>query len=289
MSAVTTTIKDLLKAKDSKQISGMQYMKGLMGEVRSQVVEELSYARSGTYSAQMLKANLASCERYLSAFESSAGREMNHLLDAAWDGGSDLVPAAMRSGGLFVAFGHIPGPLLTTMKDFAFHKIAGLSGDAFVKIRGTLSLGILGQKTPQEVIQSIAGTLESPGVFKSLEARAETIAKVEMGRAFSGATVESLKQSSQSVPGMMKEWWHAGHPKMPRLIHVRLNGQRQPVDKPFLFGSLQFDYPRAPNLPAQEVINCGCEVVPWHPGWKDAAPAQKRMAAAVCEHGVQGA
>ncbi|MDA8137991.1 MAG: phage minor head protein [Desulfobacteraceae bacterium] len=279
MTTVTATIKEFLKAKDARQVSGEQYLRGLMGEVRGQVVEELSGLRSDTYTARMLKANLSSIERYVGAFESRAGREMNTLLDAAWNGGADLVPAAMRAGGLFAAFGHIPGPLLATLKEFAFHKIAGLSTDAFTKIRGELSLGILGQKTPHQVIQSIAGSLESPGVFKSLEARAETIAKVEMGRAYSSATVESLNQAVQSVPQMQKEWWHAGHPKTPRINHVRLNGQRQPVDKPFHYGGLIIEYPRAPSSPPQETINCGCEVVPWHPDWKQAAPAQKRLAA----------
>jgi len=267
MATVTAEIKRLLKAKDARQLSGQQALGGLMAEVKRQVTEELAFVRAETYTAQMLKSNLASIELYLSAFETRAGAEMGTLLDAAWEAGADLVPAAMRQGGLFVAFGHIPGPMLATLKEFSFFRIAGLAEDAFAKVRGELSLGLLGVKTPQQVVQAIAGSLDSPGVFKSLEARAETIAKVEMGRAQSAATVESLKQAADSVPQMQKEWWHAGHPKVPRLTHVRLNGQRQPVDKPFHYGGLIIEYPRAPSSPPQETINCACEVVPWHPSW----------------------
>lgn len=280
MADVTTTIKSLLKAKDAKQVTGAQYLRGLMGEVRSQITAELAGLRGETYTAQMLRANLASVERYLDGFKKSASTEMGRLLDAAWEGGADLVPAAMREGGLFFAFGHIPGPLLASFKEYSTHKISGLAGDAFTRIQGELSLGILGQKTPHQVIQAVAGSLDKPGAFKSLEARAETIAKVEMGRAYSAATVEGLGQAARSVPEMQKEWWHAGHPKTPRINHVRLNGQRQPVDKPFHYGGLIIDYPRAPTAPAQEVINCGCEVVPWHPGWgKTTAEAQPLAAA----------
>lgn len=279
MAGVTAEIKRLLKAKDAKQITGKKALRGMMAEIKRQLVDELSTLRGETYTAQMLRANLASVERYLTAFDTAAGAEMSRLLDATWEAGADLVPAAMREGGLFVAFGHIPGPLLTTLKDFSAHKISGLAGDAFNKIRGELNLGILGQKTPHQVVQSIAGSLDSPGVFKSLEARAETIAKVEMGRAYSSATVEGLGVAARSTPEIMKEWWHAGHPKVPRINHVRLNGQRRPVDEPFVIGSLTIDYPRAPTSPAQEVINCACEVVPWHPSWGEAAAGSKRLAA----------
>jgi hypothetical protein len=270
MSSVTTTIKNLLKAKDAKVLSGRQAVGGLMAEVRRQIVADLSGLRGESYTAQMLRANLSSVERYLSAFDAAAGREMNQLLDAAWEAGADLVPAAMRQGGLFVAFGHIPGPLLASLKEYSTHKIKGLSGDAFNKVRGELSLGILGQKTPHQVIQAIAGDLAgagAPGTFGQLEKRAETITKLEMGRAYSSATHEGLQQAGKSVPEMMKEWWHAGHPKVPRVSHVGLHGQRRPMDQNFEWGSLSIEYPRAPSAAVGEVIHCGCEMVPWHPAW----------------------
>lgn len=281
MATVTEEIKRILKSKDAKQISGQQAVRGMLEEVKTQLVDELAFLRGETYSAQMLRSNLASVERYLSAFESNATASMSKLLDAAWDAGADLVPAAMREGGLFVSFGHIPGPLLSSLKEYTTHKIIGLAGDAFTKVRGELSLGILGQKTPHQVIQAIAGNLDSPGTFRQLEARAETIAKTEMGRAYSSATAEGLQQAAKSVPEMQKEWWHSGHPKVPRITHVGLHGQRRPVDENFKYGSLSIEYPRAPSAEAKDVIHCGCEVVPWHPSWgekADATPLNQREA-----------
>jgi hypothetical protein len=276
MTTAAAEIGRLLAQKEKDLLSGQAALRGMLAEAKRQIVEELAALPGETYTAQMLKANLASVERYLSAFESNGSVEMSRRLDQAWESGADLVPAAMREGGLFVTFGHIPGPLLRTLKDYSAHKISGLASDAFNKIRGELSLGLLGQKTPHQVIQAIAGTLDSPGAFKSLEARAETIAKVEMGRAYSTATVEGLKQASSSVPEMEKQWVHAGHPKVPRVNHVRLHGTHVPVDEPFVIGSLVIDYPRAPNLPAEEVIHCGCDVVPWHPAWGKKAGGEAR-------------
>ena len=269
MATVTEEITRLLQAKDRKILDGSQAVRGLLTEVKRQIVDELQAVRGESYAAYHLKQNLTSIERYLQAFESSASAELDKLLDAAWDAGTDLVPTAARAGGLSVAFGHIPGPLLVALKDFGFHKIRGLSSAAFDRIRGELSLGILGQKTPWEVTQAIAGTLDSPGVFKSIEARAETITKVEMGRAYSQATQIGMEQATRSVPELKKQWWHAGHPKQPRQNHLKLHGQIQPVDRPFLLGSLSMRFPRDPRAPAAEVIGCGCEVVPWHPNWSN--------------------
>ena len=278
MTSVTQAIKRILKAKDAKMLSGANALKAMMEEVKGQVAAELSATVGDSYTALMMRQNLASFERYIAAFESSAGRELSSLLDAAWDTGADLVPAAMREGGLYIAFGHIPGPILSTLKEYATHTISGLSADAFAKVRGELNLGILGQKTTHQVVQAIRGSLDTPSIFKSLERRAETIAKVEMGRAYSTATVEGLGIAARSVPGMEKQWWHAGHPKTPRLSHLRLDGQHKPVDEMFYTGGLQIDYPRAPSAPAQEVINCACEVVPWHPSWSGAGGSRVKNA-----------
>jgi hypothetical protein len=211
---------------------------------------------------------------------------MNRLLDAAWEDGGDLVPEALRAGGLSVAFGHVPGPLLESLKEFSFHRIKGLTGDAFTKIRGELSLGILGQKTPQQVATSIAGGLESPGVFNSLEERAEVITQVEMGRAYSQASQISMDQAAASVPELKKQWWHAGHPKRPRQNHLALHGQVQPVDRPFVIGSLEIDFPRSPKAPASEVIRCGCDHVPWHPTWAhDQLPIRNQRGEVIARRG----
>jgi hypothetical protein len=136
-------------------------------------------------------------------------------------------------------------------------------------MNGELSLGVLGQKTPFEVAKAIAGTLKDPGIFRNVLTRAATITEVEMGRVFSTATVESLKKAATIVPGMQKEWLHAGHPRMPRLSHLRLHGQHKNMDEPFITGSLVIDYPRDTKAPLEEVMHCGCEVVPWMEKWEN--------------------
>ena len=62
-------------------------------------------------------------------------------------------------------FGELPQSVLETLKDFALHKIGSLGDAAWDKIRGELTLGMLGLKTPHEVMQSIIGAVDKPSIF----------------------------------------------------------------------------------------------------------------------------
>lgn len=268
--SVTAEISRLLKAKEQKLLDGTLAIKGLLSEVQKQILAELAAVSGDSYTAMNLRQNLASIERYLQGFESSAQGELGKLIDDAWQLGGDLPFEAARAGGLLATgFGHIPGTVLETLKDLSTYRISGLSGAAFDKIRGELSLGILGQKTPHQVTQAIAGTLQSPGVFRSIAERAEIITGVEMGRAYSQATELGMAQAQSSVPALKKQWWHAGHPKQPRQNHLKLHGQVQPIGQKFLLGSLAMMFPRDPAAPASEVIRCGCDHVPYLEVWAE--------------------
>ena len=156
---------------------------------------------------------------------------------------------------------------LEVLKEFSFHRLEGLSNAAFANIRSELILGVLGQKTPHEVARAIGKKIDGPGPFKSLRHRAEAITRTEMGRVFSAATQHRMDEASQAVPGLKKKWKHSGHPKVARPHHKALDGYVEDVDKPFLVGSVSMMYPRDPAAPVGEIINCGCDHIPWHPAW----------------------
>jgi len=268
MSAVSAEVLRLLKLKDQKILDGQAAVAALLAEAKRQILDELLSVAGDSYSAAALRQNLASIEKALQTFESAAGRELTGQLAGAWDLGEDLPSAAARAAGqLGMSARMVPQALLRTLQDFSAHKISGLAADAFTKIRGELTLGILGQKTPHQVYSAIVGALESPGIFPSIEARARVIALTEMGRAYSAASQLGMEEAAGSVPGLQKQWWHAGHPRRPRQNHLLLHGQVQPVNKPFLIGSVALMYPRDPKAPAREVIACGCVHVPYHPDW----------------------
>lgn len=97
------------------------------------------------------------------------------------------------------------------------------------------------------------------------EYRARATSLTEMLRAHSVAREEAIQQSPATD---RREWRHTGgHRIAPRENHVAMNGQIVAKEKPFtLIGRNGSTYhpmfPRDPNLPAEEVINCHCTHFP---------------------------
>ncbi len=257
MAWVSEEVTDILRKKDQGLIDGAEAMVRLLREVRDQVIVELSHVPEGEFDAWRLRKVLDSIRYSLDRFGESAVSTASGLLDDAWGLGADLVDAYAGASGVAFGFGELPQSVLDVMKEFTFGKIRNLEAAAWDRIRGEITLGVLGQKTPHEVMQSIVGQVDRPSVFGSIENRAEVITKTEMGRAFSRATFERLKQAEKAAPGMMKEWRHRGHPKEPRPSHLWADGNRVPVGEPFSIGGVSMMYPRDPTAPLSEVINCG--------------------------------
>ncbi|TAN61056.1 hypothetical protein EPN18_07415 [bacterium] len=197
-----------------------------------------------------------------------AKTEISGLIDDAGQMGIEMVDAPLSAAGIYTGFNISKSSMeRLAMKDFAGHVTQNLYGDAWSKIKSELTLGVLGGKTPQEVSKAIGANLTDPSIFTSLDARAEAITKTELGRAFSMAAQSRMEEAAGYVDGLEKQWLHAGHPRMARPYHLALNGYHVPVDEPFLVGNVAMMYPRDPKAPIGEVINCGCDHVPYHVRW----------------------
>jgi len=273
MASVTSEIRKIIRQKDEGVLDGQKAVKKLLEELKKQTVYDLSRVPGESFDAHYLRQVLASVEKHVADFASSVKKDLGGRLDATWDLGGDVIAAPATAAGIYSGFGYLPRNVLETWKDWAGHKIDGVSMDAWNKIRGEISLGVLGQKSPYDVIQAVAGDIAGkPSVFKSIEQRAEVIVRMEMGRIFSAATQKGLEQSAETVPEMKKQWWHAGHPMQPRPSHLAAHGQIRPVNEPFDVGGVAIMYPRSVEAPLSETINCGCDFVPWHPGWDAELP-----------------
>lgn len=265
MPDVTATLKQILIDQQRRIIDGQETVRRLLYEVKRQVLAELATAPADSFGAYRLQQTLSAIDAYLAGFEQSARATIGAAITDAWDAGQTLLPQLATAAGLRVNTYWLSSNLLDSLKEFAWGKITAVKNDTAAAIRAELSLGVLGQKTPQEVAAAIAGSLERPGVFASVTARAEVITKTEMGRAFSMANQKSLEAAQETIPELQKMWLHAGHPKRARIYHLRLHGYTLPVREKFLVGNIAMQYPRDPTAPASEVINCGCTHVGWLP------------------------
>lgn len=259
MPDVTRTIREAIRAKDRAVISGTKAMLTILRDLQKQVIDELGRAALGSWDAYHLRQMERALETQVTAFEKRAHHEAAGLLTESWNLGRALVDEPLIASGLGGVWSgyHLSTTVLETLKDFTFGKISGVSAAAFDRIKAELTLGVLGGKTPQEVARAIGTNLKDPSVFRSIARRAETITGLEMGRVFSMAAQARMEQAAGHVPGLEKQWFHAGRPVEPRPSHVAAHGRHVPVDRPFNVGGVEMMFPRDPGAPLEETINCG--------------------------------
>ncbi|MDD5348448.1 MAG: hypothetical protein PHT59_07535 [Candidatus Omnitrophica bacterium] len=265
MAKVTQVIKNALKEKDRAIISGSESMLRILEDLHGQVQAALGKAALGTWDAYHLRQYLDQIEYQIANYAAESKTRFSGLLDTAWAAGKTVVDAPLAVNGIYTGF-HLSATVLDTLKEYSNGYLENLYQDAWYKIKGELTLGIVGNKTPQEVARAIGETIDK-GRFANIAARAETIAQTEMGRVFSEATQLRMEQVAENVPGIEKQWIHAGHPKQARPTHVAANGQHVPVNEPFMIGGIPMMFPRDPAAPIAETINCGCDHIPYHESW----------------------
>lgn len=256
MATVNSEIRRILKDKDRAIKSGTRAMLDVLKVLQKDTLDQLGQAAITEWDSYHLKQMLDSIEEQVAKFSSEGKAEAGRLLDDSWDMGKTLVDTPLAQAGIYTGF-RLSTSVLNTLKDFTFHKIEGLSDSAWEKIRSELTLGVMGNKTPQEVAKAIGMNLKDPSIFTSIAHRAEVITQTEMGRVFSTAAELRMEEAGDYVKDLEKMWRHVGHPKVPRPSHLAADGQHVPVDEPFDIGGVTMMYPRDPGAPIEETINCG--------------------------------
>jgi hypothetical protein len=165
-----------------------------------------------------------------------------------------MVDSPLQFVGVRVAAPELGRSVLEILQGYSADLIKGLSADAIKKINSEIAMGVMGGKPIQEVVKAVGRNLYDPSVFKTIASRAETITRTEMGHVHSAARQARIEQVVESNDvKWMKKWISSGKAR-PRAHHAALDGVTIPVDEMFLG---YIDYPHAPGLPAEEVVNCG--------------------------------
>ncbi len=267
MITVSAAIKKALQAKEQGILSGTESMLAILSDLHGQVLTELGKAALGSFDAYHLRQMLDSIEYQVANYTLRAKAELSGSLSMAWNLGTNLVDAPLAASGIHMGSYHLSTAVLDTLKEYSNDYLQNLFSDAWYKVKGEITLGVVGGKTPQEVAESIGKTMDA-GQFKNVATRAETITRHEMGTVFSKASQLRMEQAAESVPELEKQWIHAGHPFRPRPSHIASHGKHVPVNEPFVIGGVPMMFPRDPKAPLKETMNCGCDHVPYHPDWE---------------------
>jgi len=220
----------------------------------------------------------------LSALKAETGRvvaEMTNRVVATAGGGLershaagvDLVDAPLAAAGVRSSFVAVDRSVLDKQSVFMTSRLQDVTATVATRINGELGLVMTGVSTPTEAVARVAEHLEAAG------GRAQTIVRTELGRAWSSAAQTRMEQAAGAGLKMMKQWRRSGR-RHPRHSHEAIDGQVQPVDKPFeLEGGVRLMFPRDPKGPAAETINCGCVHLPLMRDWSVLHPKERPFTA----------
>lgn len=265
-------VEELIRKANGMEDDAVARAVKILGDARKEIAARVAETEWQAWRIQELK---GAVERSMQEFAQKYSLDLRAAQRSFWDHGIDLVDLPLQEAGVVAVLPQIDASILSIMQDFSTDLVKGLSQDAVKKIQKEITMGLLGQKQPFEVMKAIGRNLDDPSIFKSIAARAETITRTECGRVLEMSSQARREAFAEKVPGLKKEWRHASRVRMPRLTHVAADGQVRDVDKPFDVGGEKLMYPRDPAGSAANTINCGCYTVPYHENWETASVEER--------------
>ncbi len=142
--------------------------------------------------------------------------------------------------------------------------VRSIPAELMPKVNGALSRAVLGGLSPYETMQEL-DKLIGRNAEHGVSYQAERIVRTEVQRVYSIALdtqMQALAARVDSPKKLMKEWVAGPYRPGRREEHQAINGQRVPMDEPFVLpDGTRLMYPRDPGGPPEHTINCGC-------GWR---------------------
>lgn len=146
----------------------------------------------------------------------------------------------------------IPAIKNDTLKKFSEKVMAQKVTNITEKTKETINKIIVKGQTNGVNVKDIAK--ETTQKVKGMEkTRAMVIARTETATTSTTTYYEGLVKA-----GLEKTWWHVGGGKTDRPSHVACNGETIGVEETFSCG---LKHPHELDAPAEEIINCHCELV----------------------------
>ena len=226
----------------------------LLAAARKEVAAAVASTEWQVYYLPQLKGAI---ERALQEFGMKYGVDLRDIQRGFWEYGIDRVDLPLRTAGITAAIPEIDTAALSILQGYSTDLVEGLTKDAIKRINTEITLGIMGQKQPYEVMKAVGRNLKDKSIFRSIAHRAEVITRTEAGRVLEAASQARKEAAARVVPGLQKQWFYGHSPKMPRLDHMAVDGQVRDVDEPFDVGGEKLMYPKDPAGSARQTINCG--------------------------------
>lgn len=249
-------MKALLQEADNLQDEAVKRVLAILARARREVAADVASTDWETYRLAGLKEAI---ERAMTDFADKYSVDLRSAQADLFDLGIARADIPLSTT---VAMSMVPSiniKALEIAQNYSSDLISNLTEDSIKKINQELTMGILGQKTPFEVMTAIGKNLDDPSVFRSIATRAEVITRTETGRIFEMATQSRMEDAQRVVPDLMKQWMSSPIRPTARPEHhtAEVDGQIRGIDEAFDVAGEQLMFPGDPAGSAWNTINCG--------------------------------
>ncbi|KKL67986.1 hypothetical protein LCGC14_2129470, partial [marine sediment metagenome] len=244
----------------------------LLTTARDQIIARLGSLTAGEFQfnnmTQILSELNVATESFRTRYSALLGEKIEEVIDL----GREFVDRPIIVANIGIgAQPVITQELLEVGVQLSADLVKDVTDEMRKKINTAVRLGLLGEKSPQEIINELSKDKQfRRGIFKSVKDRAEIVTRTEVNRALNLSTQKRIEQWSQQVPEMKKYWLHTRDDRV-RPTHARVGTRTNPTlggtpilaKQSYSVGGFRAMGPHSPTLPAKEVANCRCVNVPF--------------------------
>lgn len=235
----------------------------LLGQARTDILTELA-SHPAEWRSAFLGSILYKVEQRLVELRNSliqySGGITTTGQNLGWRLGTLFTPSLQAAPvGVFSGVG-IDTNLLKVLADYRADLLTSVTNSCKDKITEIIRRGVLSGKPLQQVEAEIGSALPNSGIFKSINARTQTIVRTEYNRVLQHAAQKGMEESAQYVPGLRKRW--VCRFRNSRDPHILAHGQTVLVNEDFIVGGEKLMYPHDAKGSASNTINCYCISVP---------------------------
>ena len=240
-------------------------MKRHLEDARERVVQMITNAQGwNAYYYQQYKQEL---DNILAELERVLSNELQQGLEGGFNSVEEVLRYMIEHFNLNVSFPVLTLEVLGVSADYSADLVKGLTSELRKRLNLYISQTCLGQMDPYQLIKLVKDqVVDQPLTFGAVETRAEAIARTEIARVYNTAQriqIEKLGQAMEQTGLQLKKMWvHSHVGKNPRPGHLALDGKKVDYKDYFVVGGHKAWGPHDPGLPASEVVNCGCGIVP---------------------------
>jgi len=145
------------------------------------------------------------------------------------------------------------------------NRLVRIPDEVYDLVAGQVAQGAaLGESVPKirDRVDNVLSTSESA----RWPNRAVVIARTETLGALNAGRMDAFRAEAAEFGIQLEKIWLATEDSRTRPTHNAADGQRVPLDTPFVVGGFSLDFPGDPTGPPQEVIQCRCTMLSAEPG-----------------------